>query len=135
MKKVYAKGVFDLVHYGHVRFLRDARLLGDWLTVGVTPDERAAALKRKPLTDASRRAEVIAAIRWVDEVITDGPQAITVDFMKKNGFCLYAFGSANEKERAFRLNDCAELPREMIVEIPYTHEISTTALIDQAGRR
>lgn len=133
MLKVYAKGVFDLVHYGHVRFLREARLRGDWLTVGVTPDERATMLKRKPLSDASRRAEVIAAIRWVDEVITNGPQAISLDFMTRNGFGLYAFGSANEAERAFRLNDCRDLPASMIVEISYTHEISTTALIDRAN--
>jgi cytidyltransferase-like protein len=134
MMKIYAKGVFDLVHYGHVRFLREAKMLGNWLTVGVTPDERAAALKRKPLSDASKRAEVIAAIRWVDEVITNGPQVISPEFMRQNGFGIYAFGCANEAERAFRLNDCRDLPASMIIEIPYTHEISTTALIDRASQ-
>lgn len=131
MTRVYAKGVFDILHYGHVRFLCEARQLGDWLTVGVSPDERAASLKRKPLNEASKRAEVVSAIRWVDEVIVDGPRVITLDFMRQHDFQVYAFGTANAAEREFRLADCQELPARMIVEIPYTHGISTTLLMER----
>lgn len=134
MIKVYAKGVFDLVHYGHVRFLHQARLLGDWLTVGVSPDQRATALKRKPMTDVYKRAEVVSAIRWVDEVFTDGPRQITLDFMREHDFRIYAFGTANSAERAVRLADCKDLPASMIVEIPYTEGISTTFLREHPDR-
>jgi glycerol-3-phosphate cytidylyltransferase len=124
--RIYAKGVFDLLHHGHINFLREARALGDWLTVGVTPDERATTLKRKPLFNVHHRASVIEAVRYVDEVIKDGPREITPEFMKENNFQIYAFGTANADEREFRLNDCIRLPREMIIEIPYTTGISTT---------
>ena len=128
MIRIYAKGVFDIMHYGHVNFLREARALGDWLTVGVSPDARAAALKRQPMFSEDRRAEVISSIRYVDEVITDGPREITLAFMREHGFHIYAFGTATESERQFRLADCRELPASMIVEIPYTNGISTTQI-------
>ncbi len=129
MIRVYAKGVFDLVHVGHVNFLREARALGDWLTVGASPDERAASLKRPPVFNVHERAAMLAAIRYVDEVIIDGPRKITMEFMRANNFQIYAFGTENEQERQFRLDDCAELPKAMIVEIPYTPGISTTRII------
>lgn len=130
MIRIYAKGVFDLVHYGHVNFLKEARALGNWLTVGVTPDERVISMKRKPVFDVHRRAEVIAAVRYVDEVFIDGPREITIDFMRKHHFDLYVFGTANEAERIVRLNDCNELPKNMIVEIPYTEGVSTTKILN-----
>lgn len=134
MKRIYVKGVFDILHYGHVRFLMLARGLGDHLTVGVTPDERATRLKRPPMFPEDIRAEVVSALRCVDEVITTGPQQIGLDHMRAGNYAIYAFGSANEEERQFRLRDCVELPPGMIVEIPYTFGVSTTA-IGQAGSR
>lgn len=130
MIRIYAKGVFDLVHYGHINFLREARAMGDWLTVGVTPDERVISMKRKPVFNVYKRAEVIAAVRYVDEVFIDGPRQITMDFMQKNHFDLYVFGTANEAERLVRLNDCRDLLENMIVEIPYTEGVSTTQILN-----
>lgn len=135
MIRIYAKGVFDLLHYGHVNFLREARALGDWLTVGVSPDARAVSLKRTPIFDVARRAEVLAAIRYVDEVITDGPREITRDFMLRHDFQIYAFGTSNEQERQFRLADCSDLPTSMVVELPYTHGVSTTEILRLAASR
>jgi cytidyltransferase-like protein len=129
MIKIYVKGVFDLVHYGHINFLREARTLGDWLTVGVTPDERVISMKRKPLFNVQRRAEVIAAVRYVDEVFIDGPRELTIDFMQEHNFDLYIFGTQNPNERAVRLYDCRNLPNNMIVEIPYTYGVSTTEIL------
>ncbi len=129
MIRIYAKGVFDIVHFGHINFLREARALGDWLTVGVSPDERAASLKRPPVFNVEQRAEMMAAIRYVDEVIIDGPRKITREFMAHNNFQIYAFGTATAEERQVRLDDCAELPRSMVIEIPYTFGISTTQIL------
>ena len=62
---VFTNGVFDLLHPGHVRYLRAARRLGDRLVVGVNSDRSA----RRPLVGASDRAEVLAALEMVDYVI------------------------------------------------------------------
>lgn len=70
MKLVFTNGCFDLLHVGHVRLLREARALGDGLVVALNSDESVRRLKGpgRPLVPLEERAEVIAAIRWVDRV-------------------------------------------------------------------
>jgi rfaE bifunctional protein nucleotidyltransferase chain/domain len=68
---VFTNGVFDLVHPGHVRYLRDARALGDALIVGVNSDRSARANKgpHRPINGEHERAEVLAALAVVDVVV------------------------------------------------------------------
>jgi rfaE bifunctional protein nucleotidyltransferase chain/domain len=68
---VFTNGVFDLVHPGHVRYLRDARALGDALMVGVNSDRSARANKGpgRPINPQGERAEVLAALGVVDAVV------------------------------------------------------------------
>jgi D-beta-D-heptose 7-phosphate kinase/D-beta-D-heptose 1-phosphate adenosyltransferase len=67
---VFTNGVFDLLHSGHVRYLRDARRLGDALIVGVNSDRSVRAIKgpERPITPAEERAEVLLALECVDVV-------------------------------------------------------------------
>ncbi len=66
-----ANGVFDLLHVGHVRYLRAARALGGRLIVAVNSDESVRALKGegRPLVPAEERAEILAALADVDAVV------------------------------------------------------------------
>ena len=68
---VLANGCFDLLHVGHVRYLRDARRLGDVLFVGINSDAAVARLKGagRPLMPASERVELLSALRDVDHVV------------------------------------------------------------------
>ena len=68
---VFTNGVFDLVHPGHVRYLRDARALGDALIVAVNSDRSARANKgdARPITPEHERAEVLLALASVDAVV------------------------------------------------------------------
>ncbi|HJE23708.1 MAG TPA: adenylyltransferase/cytidyltransferase family protein [Methylorubrum populi] len=126
---VYAKVVVDLLHPGHVRFFAAARALGSRLTVCVVPDERVAAYKgRPPVLTLEERVEIVAACRWVDAVVTDGPRVIDRAFMRGGGYDIYAFGGAHEAELATKLADCADLPEAMRAIIPYTPGISSTLL-------
>ncbi len=75
-KVVFTNGVFDLLHPGHVRYLQDARRLGDALIVGVNSDPSVRAIKgpERPITPAEERAEVLLALECVDAVaIFDEP--------------------------------------------------------------
>jgi rfaE bifunctional protein nucleotidyltransferase chain/domain len=68
---VFTNGVFDLIHPGHVRYLRAARRLGDVLVVGVNSDRSARRLgkgRHRPLVGERDRAEVVAALEMVDFV-------------------------------------------------------------------
>ena len=76
---VLANGCFDLLHAGHIRYLAGARSLGEFLVVGINSDEQVTKLKGdgRPFISAEERAEIVAALRFVDAVtIFDEP---TVD--------------------------------------------------------
>ena len=66
-----ANGCFDLLHVGHVRYLRSAKQLGGRLIVAVNSDESVRALKGegRPLMPAEERAEILAALADVDAVV------------------------------------------------------------------
>ena len=68
---VLANGCFDVLHVGHVRYLRDARQLGGKLVVGVNDDATVRALKGegRPRIPAAERAEILAALADVDAVV------------------------------------------------------------------
>jgi rfaE bifunctional protein nucleotidyltransferase chain/domain len=67
----FANGCFDLVHVGHVRFLQSAAQEADVLVVGLNDDAAVRELKGagRPIMTAADRAEIIAALRWVDWVV------------------------------------------------------------------
>jgi rfaE bifunctional protein nucleotidyltransferase chain/domain len=67
---VFTNGVFDLLHPGHVRYLQDARHLGDALIVGLNSDRSVRANKGpdRPITPSEERAEVLLALACVDAV-------------------------------------------------------------------
>ena len=68
---VFTNGVFDLLHPGHVRYLRAAKRLGDVLVVGLNSDRSARRLGKgpgRPLVSQRDRAEVLAALEMVDYV-------------------------------------------------------------------
>jgi len=68
---VLANGCFDLLHIGHVRYIRGAKALGGRLVVGMNSDAGVRALKGegRPLMPADERAEIIAALADVDAVV------------------------------------------------------------------
>ena len=67
---VLVGGCFDVLHYGHIEFLKKAKAAGDYLGVALEPDERILKYKhRKPIHNQKERAEILSAIRFVDKVI------------------------------------------------------------------
>jgi rfaE bifunctional protein nucleotidyltransferase chain/domain len=66
-----ANGNFDLLHVGHVRYLRGAKALGGKLVVAINSDESVRALKGegRPIMPADERAEIVAALADVDAVV------------------------------------------------------------------
>ena len=78
---VFTNGCFDLLHAGHVRYLQQARELGDALAVGLNSDRSVRELKgeERPINPQDDRAEVLAALGCVDYVVIfDGKRATDV---------------------------------------------------------
>lgn len=68
---IFANGCFDLLHVGHIRYLREARALGDLLLVGLNGDKSVQTLKGegRPLMTVQDRAEILSALECVDYLL------------------------------------------------------------------
>jgi rfaE bifunctional protein nucleotidyltransferase chain/domain len=88
-KIVFTNGVFDILHLGHVRYLEEAKALGDCLIVGINDDASVKRLNKgpeRPIHDENARAVVIAALRCVDAAIifTEDTPAQLIEFIQPN---------------------------------------------------
>lgn len=71
MKRVLTYGTFDLLHYGHIRLLKRAKELGDYLIVAISTDEFNALKGKKAYHSYETRKEMLEAVRYVDLVIPE----------------------------------------------------------------
>ena len=72
MKKVITYGTFDLLHYGHVNFLRNAKLYGEYLIVGLSSDEFNFNSKgKRSYFTYEQRKLTLEALRYVDKIIPE----------------------------------------------------------------
>jgi FAD synthetase len=69
MTRVMATGVFDILHSGHLRYLQEAKLLGDELVVVVATDATVRREKHEPITPEGMRLELVQALKPVDRAI------------------------------------------------------------------
>jgi D-beta-D-heptose 7-phosphate kinase/D-beta-D-heptose 1-phosphate adenosyltransferase len=93
-KLVFTNGCFDLIHPGHLRYLSEARALGDFLLVGLNSDASVKRLKgaQRPIRPEEQRAEMLAGLCMVDGVTIFGEdtplaliEAVRPDFLVKGG--------------------------------------------------
>ena len=71
MKRVLTYGTFDLLHYGHIRLLKRAKALGDYLIVALSTDEFNEIKGKKAYHNYETRKEILEAIRYVDLIIPE----------------------------------------------------------------
>jgi len=127
---VFTNGVFDLLHVGHLRYLQQARELGDALIVGLNSDRSVRANKgeSRPVTSEAERAEILEALACVDGVVVfdeetphDLIAAIQPDVLVKG---------ADWAEDAIVGRDLVEARGGRVVRVPLEAGKSTTAIIE-----
>ena len=128
---VFTNGVFDLLHVGHLRYLQQARALGDALIVGINSDRSVRAIKGagRPITPADERAEILSALACVDGVVLfdeDTPHeviaALQPDVLVKG---------ADWAADAIVGRDLVEARGGRVVRIPIESGHSTSALVEK----
>lgn len=82
MKKILTYGTFDLLHYGHIRLLKRAKALGDYLIVALSTDEFNATKGKKAYHNYETRKKMLEAIRYVDLVIPENNWEQKIDDVK-----------------------------------------------------
>ena len=82
MMKVLVGGCFDVLHYGHVSFLKKAKALGDYLVVLLESDARIKKLKgpSRPFHNQLQRKEILESLKFVDEVILTKDEMTDQDY-------------------------------------------------------
>ena len=128
---VFTNGCFDVLHVGHVRYLEEAKSLGDILVVAVNSDRSASTLKgpSRPINAELDRAEMIAALACVDYVTLfdeSDPYRI-ISILKPD--VLVKGGDWTKETTVGR--DIVEQEGGRVVIIPYAEGYSTSALIDR----
>lgn len=93
MKKVLTYGTYDLLHYGHVRLLKRAKELGDYLIVALSTDEFNEIKGKKSYYPYEIRKEMLEAIRYVDEVIPEKNWEQKISDIKNNDVDVVVMGS------------------------------------------
>ena len=131
-KIVFTNGVFDILHPGHIRYLKEARSFGDVLIVGVNSDRSARAQGKapdRPINPAAERCEVLAALACVDAVVLfdeDTPHeiidAIQPDILVKG---------ADWGENAIVGRDIVEARGGKVVRVKLAEGYSTTAILNR----
>jgi len=89
--RVWVDGCFDMVHFGHANFLRQASQLGTKLVVGVHSDEEISKHKGPPVFNNEERYKITRGIKWVDEVVENAPYVTTLETLDKYNcdFCVH----------------------------------------------
>ena len=133
---VATNGCFDLLHAGHIRYLKAARALGDVLVVGLNGDESVHKLKGpgRPINNESDRAEVLAALESVDLVAifpelraTRFIELVRPDVYVKGGD--YSSETLDNEERTVLKKIGAKIDI-----VPFEKGYSTSALINHLRR-
>jgi D-glycero-beta-D-manno-heptose 1-phosphate adenylyltransferase len=128
---VFSNGVFDLLHVGHVRYLAQARALGDALVVAINSDRTVRELKGsgRPIFNEAERAEILAALKSVDYVtIFDdiSPRSLITtllpDVLVKGGD--YQLDQIHGREEV-------EAAGGKVISLPFVDGASTTSLIER----
>lgn len=132
---VFTNGVFDLLHVGHVRYLAQARALGEALVVAINSDRSVRELKgpERPVFDQAERAEILAALRDVDYVVVfdDISPRSTIgkllpDVLVKGGD--YQLDEIHGREEV-------EAAGGRVISVPFVTGASTTSLVERMKRK
>src|SRR6185503_10032344 len=132
---VFTNGVFDLLHVGHVRYLEQARALGDALLVAINSDRTVRELKGadRPVFEQAERAEILAALRQVDYVVVFddiSPRSLIAqllpDVLVKGGD--YQLDQIHGREEV-------EAAGGKVISLPFVDGASTSRLIERMKKK
>lgn len=124
MKRIITYGTFDLLHYGHINLLRQAKKLGDYLIVALSTDEFNWNSKhKKTYFSYEQRKQLLEAIRYVDLVIPEKSWSQKKIDMEKYDIDTFVMGDDWKGKFDFLTDEGVE-----VIYLPRTPEISSTKI-------
>jgi glycerol-3-phosphate cytidylyltransferase len=129
MKRILTYGTFDLLHWGHIRLLRRARALGDYLAVALSTEEFNAGKGKKTYHDYETRKAMLEAVRYVDLVIPENSWEQKIDDVKKYEIDAVVMGGDWEGDERFEILH----PYCEVIYLDRTEGISTSKIKKDLG--
>jgi rfaE bifunctional protein nucleotidyltransferase chain/domain len=130
-KVVFTNGCFDILHVGHIHYLRKAKSLGDILVVGLNTDRSVKQIKgeKRPIVPQKDRAEVLASLEFVDYVVFfDEPDPFSL--VEKVKPTILVKGADWPKDKIIG-GDVVEKAGGRVVRIPLVAGASSTGVIER----
>ena len=128
-KIVFTNGCFDIIHIGHVRYLKEAKALGDILIIGLNSDKSVSSIKpSRPINPQDHRAEVLSSLEMVDYVILfdeETPYEL-IKFIQPD---ILVKGGDWKKEEIVG----SDIAKETF-SLPFVEGVSTTGIIERIKR-
>lgn len=130
-KVITTNGVFDILHIGHIRYLKEAKKLGDVLIVGINSDSSVKRIKgpERPLNNEKDRAEALAALKCVD-FVTIFNEETPIKILEQIKPNIHVKGGDYNINQIIE-KDIVEKNNGKIVLIPEVKGYSTTDLINK----
>lgn len=120
MKRIITYGTFDILHYGHINLLKRARMLGDYLIVGLSSDEFNHIKNKKSYYTYEQRKTILEACRYVDLVIPENNWEQKIDDVQKYQADIFVMGDDWKGKFDFLKDYCD------VIYLPRTPDVSTT---------
>ena len=79
--RIYIDGCWDIMHSGHFNAIRQAKMLGRTLVVGIHSDEEIMRNKGMPVMNNEERVSMVRACKWVDEVVENAPYSASIEWL------------------------------------------------------
>ena len=122
MKKILTYGTFDLLHIGHIRLLKRAKALGDFLIVGLSTDAFNSIKHKTSFMKYEVRKELLEAIRYVDKVIPEENWDQKQNDIINNQVDIFVMGDDWQGKFDFLSEYC------QVLYLPRTDDISSSEL-------
>ncbi len=124
-KIILTYGTYDFLHRGHIRLLKRAKDLGDYLIVAVSTEEFNELKNKKAIFPYEERKYIVESIKYVDKVIPENNWDQKIDDVKKYNVDVFVMGDDWEGKFDF-LKDYCE-----VIYLPRTKEVSTSEIIEK----
>ena len=129
LKKVITYGTYDCLHYGHIRLLKRAKALGDYLIVALSTDEFNEIKGKAAYHNYETRKKMLEAIRYVDLVIPEESWEQKSTDVKEYHIDTFVIGNDWEGKFDFLKEQCE------VVYLERTPEISTTKIKEDINKK
>ncbi|GHU49271.1 hypothetical protein FACS189459_0340 [Bacilli bacterium] len=138
MKKVFITGIYDIIHYGHISFMKECAKYGD-LYVGICNDKYAKKIKRQPITPQEQRLYIVKNIKpvkdaFIIENINDSYIDGFIDAIKSIKPDIFIMNNDSNAVELIK-QICKKLNIEFILKDRKNNEISTSKIIKNIKKK